>query len=309
MGLLARPADARKIKPSKYMKAKLNRLDRQGILSGEYTTVKVDRQVAKQYRDAPTAWTPATFGDRVVVPKSVAGSLPKNRKGKLVFVRPLADGEHELIPIPIKATTVEGMLAEIEGNPIWLQSKREDENFAFRIYGNASWETFGNIEAMVRYIAEFYPHIEENETNLEDDDEAKIPLLIYREKKNWRMASERIQKARRRRSIKRKKLRKDMTPEQIEREREKYQKRMRQYREFWPEKYQAMLDKRRAYARARREKMTPEQLERWRERERVKKQIQREGETEAQKALRMLKDKERKRDKRGTPKKRRLKRP
>lgn len=309
-GLLAKPKDARSVKISKYMKGKLNKLE--PYLSGEYTSVKVDRKVARQYRDAPTSWTPVTFGDRVIVPKSVARAFPKSRGGKLVFVRPLKDGEHELIPVPIKATTVEAMLEEISGNPIYQQSKREDENFAFRIYGNASWETFGNLEALTRYIAEFYPHIEENETNLDDDDESKIPLLIYREKKNWRMAGERIEKARRRRSIKRRKLRKDMTPEQIERAREKYARRMEYYKKVYPEKYQEQLEKRRDYAKKRREKMTPEQVERWREKERIKKRIQREAESDVQKEIRLLKERARKdtyRDGKKGPKKRRLKRP
>lgn len=303
MNLLARPKDARKIKPTKYMKTKLNKLDKAGFLDGQFTTVKVGRDVAKAYKAAPTSWTPATFADRVVVPKSIAGSLPKTRGGKIVFIRPLKDGEHEMIPIPIKAVTVENMLDEIKANPIWELSKREDENFAFRIYGNASWETFGNLEAMIQYIETYYPHIEENETNLEDDDESRIPLIIYREKKNWRMASERIDKAARRRVISRKKRRSELSPERRQQLLERDRKRIQIWRQRYPEKYTEQLARRKELARKRKEKMTPEQMARWRERDKIRKQIARENEDEISAELRKLKDRETKREKRNAKKK------
>jgi len=304
LGVIAKPKDARKIKPTKYMKTKLNRLEKSGLLSGEYTSVKVGAKVARSYKEAPTAWTPATFGERVIVPKKVMGSLPKTRGGKIVFIRPLTDGEHEMIPIPIKATTVEGMIAEIEGNPVWEHSKREDENFAFRIYGNASWETFGNLERMIQYIETYYPHIEENETNLDDDNETKIPLIIYREKRNWRMAPERLEKARRRRVIKSKKRRRDMSPEQRERVLERARKRLEIWRKRYPKKYEEQLKKRREMARKRRETMDDETKARWREREKIRKRIAREAEDEIATELRRIKDRESKKEKRNAKKKR-----
>lgn len=300
MGLLRSPKDARSVKPTRYMKTKLNKISE--YLGGEYTSVKVSPKVAREYREAPTSWTPLTFGNRVVVPKSVAGSLPKSRGGRLTFVRPLNNGEHELIPIPIKAVTVEKMLDEIRTSQVWKLSKRADEKFAFRVYGNASLISFETIEDLANYVSENY-QIEPNATNLDDDNEGDIPLLIYREKENWRMAPERERKAYRRREIRQAKRRSEMSQAQRDRLNERDRKRAKIYRERYPEKHQEQLRKRRERLKARNKKMSDQELSQWREAERVKKKIARSNEDDYARELRRKKDREAKRRNRKNAKK------
>jgi hypothetical protein len=247
-GLLDKAYDARKVKPTRYLKTQLKRFA--DVLSGEAQPVKVSKEKAAKY----AAQGYKVKAGRVVVPKA------KNEK-----VYAAKEG------FRIKTTTKTGSITRIDTGlhlsnlQEWEKALRstdfklkKDERIAFQLYGNNSYQTFIDVEHLLMRLQNYATYEQVEASNDPDKQEQFITnVVIFKFQRGTKMpetgAAEEMRAARlakqaavrreyvermtperrekyntQRAEVERKRRerkKKQMTPEQIEAEKEKARQR------------------------------------------------------------------------------------
>lgn len=183
-GLVKGNLDARKLQPSKYMKAKLNKLAPYINAKEEYTFLKVDKSMAKRWKENPNSFAPMV-SNGVVIARQEPGIQNVVKKGFIRRIQKLEAGTHEYIPLPFKPRNWQEFKDEIEANPSYneLLRENEDELFNFKIFGQPSRDSYGNIEALIAHL-EAYRNFEEWDESYPDWFEENFEL--FRSYKNWK---------------------------------------------------------------------------------------------------------------------------
>tara|TARA_R110000796_G_scaffold61138_1_gene141605 strand:- start:14493 stop:15431 length:939 start_codon:yes stop_codon:yes gene_type:complete len=185
-GLVAGDKDARSLKPSAYMKTKLNKL--QPYLGSDYEAVKVSPNVARAFKETRGNNVPFVTRDRVLVRKQ-SNEYVTVKHGLPAKIRRLKAGDYEEIIIPVSVKTIGELEAAILNNPYWDDIlKNPDENFRFSIGGSIveggspSNAGYLNLEELIAEI-KAYKTIEDNG---EDDYPIEGSIHLYREYKDWK---------------------------------------------------------------------------------------------------------------------------
>lgn len=143
-----------KFKPTKYMKTKLNKL--RPYLSEEYKPLQAKSpqqlKTVREFKRNPSASFPVVFNG-VLFAKRENGYEPSFDMGFLKLKRHLEAGTFERIPLPINSTDWNDIKEYFLKNE-YLNDvlKYEDEEFAYRIFGNNSISTFGDLEGLILHL-------------------------------------------------------------------------------------------------------------------------------------------------------------
>lgn len=140
--------------PSKYMKTKLNKL--RPYLSDEYVPLKAQSpqqlKTYREFRKSPNQTFPVT-ANGVIFAKREGGFEPSWESGFLKLKRHLEAGTFERIPLPMEPTDWNDIKKYFEDNEYLNDTlKFEDEQFAYRIFGNNSTYTFGDLEGLIMHL-------------------------------------------------------------------------------------------------------------------------------------------------------------
>lgn len=168
-GLVSKRVDARKQKPTKYMRSKLKKLA--PVFEGTSAAVRVPPKMARQYRLAGFQ----VFNNAVVV-TSEPGEIARVRKGMPLLRRKLGgDFWEERLVLPLSPTNIDQFLADVEANQKRFDDLKEpDEMFAFKLFGSNSLATFEDFGLLAEYLA----HYRVFETH--DNDETWEGINFYR---------------------------------------------------------------------------------------------------------------------------------
>lgn len=183
-GLVKGDKKAGSLKPSKYMKSKLNKLA--PYLGGEYEFLKPktkkEKATAKAFKRSPTPFVPGVINNRVIV-KRVGGAKPKFDNGILKRVRHLEAGAFEHIPMPFRPKDLNDLKNYVETNE-YLNDvlKNPDEFFNFTIFGNKSHDSYGDLESLIDALENFYA------VESFPEDWVNLHLELYRSYKDWKHA-------------------------------------------------------------------------------------------------------------------------
>lgn len=181
-GLVTKKVAPSKLRPSKYMRTRLNSLKQ--YLTGEYEFLKADtpkrRKTAELFRKAPTPFVPKVV-NKVIIGKKQGSAKLTWDNAILKRIRHLDAGEFENIPMPIKPRDLNDLRDFVEKNP-YLNDvlKHDDEVFNFVIFGNKSIDSYGDLESLVRALEDFY------DTENFPEDWASIHLELFRSYKDWK---------------------------------------------------------------------------------------------------------------------------
>lgn len=252
-GLVKGDKDARSFVPSSYMRTRLNKLA--PYLNEDYAALKVAPRVARAYAEAPSDITPAVANGKVLV-RNKPNYKALVRRGVPMRIRKLRSGEHEWVPLPIKATSPEDLEDVIKANPVFNQLKYEDELFAFKINGHPSYGMFPDLESLVFNLLK-YENLDPDKVGDEEAENNFLSIEIYRSaKNNWKWddyrLQERARKNREKNARSRQRRMARMTPE----EKRRYQDDINERRKR-SESYQRQVERQRQ----KRAQMTPEQKE------------------------------------------------
>lgn len=152
-GLVRGNIDARKLKPTKYMRKKLGEL-KPYLTDGDYKVVKVDTSIAKRWRDNLNNLVPYVSGKSLIV-KADKQTVASVKGGSLVLIKPLKNGEIERVPIPGGPQNFLRLQNWIETSEETKRLKNEDEHWFFRIYGQNSVSPFENLRDMLRHLERY----------------------------------------------------------------------------------------------------------------------------------------------------------
>lgn len=190
-GLVRGNHDARSIKPSSYMKTKLNKLS--PYMDSNYQAVKVSPKVARAFKSMRGANVPVVTNNRVLV-RTGSTEQAVLRKGYPAKVQRLKAGTYEEIILPVQIRTFKELEEAILGNPVWDDILKDpDENFRFTFGGSIengapSISAYDNLEELIADLSKY--HWTEDTTDGEeigdvDDFEFEGVFHIYREYKDW----------------------------------------------------------------------------------------------------------------------------
>lgn len=146
-GLVSKRVDARKQKPTRYMKSKLRKLA--PILEGTAAGVKVRPDLLKQYREAGF-----NIVNRRVIVEKRPEEISAVRKGHAVFRSPLGPVHiQERLILPFSPRNVDDFENHLRKNPEHFDRlKASGDVFAFKIFGNNSLATFEDAESLLEYL-------------------------------------------------------------------------------------------------------------------------------------------------------------
>lgn len=261
-GLVKGDKDARSLKPTKYMRTKLNKLAQ--YLTDEYTTVKVkDKAALKEYREKPSDYARVLTGGNRVIVRRDPDIITRVRRGVITRVRRLSSGEIERVIIPTNPQSFNDFAREVTRNPLIEKLKNEEDDWFFRIGGNTSHAQFDHIETLLEYLQRYKAFIEDDE----DDFEAFELYRVHGFRKEETLAEG---AARKRRRSKRRKL----TDKQREAARESDRKRRERIARD-PAKLEAERHKQRERMAKSRERMTDTEKDVKRQIDRINARIRR----------------------------------
>jgi len=207
-------------KPSKYMKSKLRAIE--PYLGKEFTAVKVSAKMRKTWEDAPSASVPKVINGRLMV-RTPPGAKVKKSNGVLSIVTHLDAGTFEQIPLPVKVENLQEFREWFKSNKYYNNIlKHRDERFNFRIFGNDSYNGFGDLEALFQEL-EKYDNFESN--NWETSGDFWVGFELFRSYKDWTAQSHMTARAKHRAKSRR----------------EAYDRKLARMKANAPDKYAAMM--------------------------------------------------------------------
>lgn len=181
-GLVAKKVAPSKLKPTRYMRAKLKSL--RPYLTGEYQFLKADnpkrRKTAQLFKKAPTPFVPKVVNNVIIGKKQGEAKLTWD-DAILKRIRHLDAGEFENIPMPIKARDLNDLRDFVENNDYLNEVlKHDDEVFNFTIFGNKSIDSYGDLQSLIRALEDFY------EVENFPEDWPSMHLELFRSYKDWK---------------------------------------------------------------------------------------------------------------------------
>lgn len=149
-GLVSKRVDARKQKPTRYMRAKMASLA--DVFGGTSVGVKVAPKMAREYRQAGFK----VFNNRVVVAKS-PGEIASVKRERPLMRRKLGPGIYEeRLVLPITPTSIEEIMSDVEGNQAKYDALKDpSEVFAFKLFGRNSLSTFEDFGLLIEYLSHY----------------------------------------------------------------------------------------------------------------------------------------------------------
>lgn len=174
-GLVSKRTDARKQKPTRYMKAKVKALA--PVLSGEMTGVKVGRDILERYKQGGFK----IINGRVMVNKD-HDEIALAKKGELIALRKISKAfPFEKIVMPYRISTMTAFFEEARKSPpdpvIFASRKNAPEYWAFTYYGWNSLQTFEDLGLLAETL-EHYSSVEG--ASAEDLTEIFSNFVLYR---------------------------------------------------------------------------------------------------------------------------------
>ncbi len=149
-GLTSKKVDARSQKPTRYMQAKVRRLE--GVFTGEKAAVKLKPKIAREYKEAGFT----VINNRVLIDKT-PDEIVKVSGGRPVISKPLnANTSYDRTIMPWTARNIHELLVRMRGEPEAFNAlKPEGQYFAFKIFGNNSRNLFEEIEGVVEELEKY----------------------------------------------------------------------------------------------------------------------------------------------------------
>lgn len=161
-GLVKPSIDARKQRPTRYMRGKVKSLS--GVLEGRLSPVLRSAKIAKEYRQAGFQ----VARNRVLLEPQLARKVrsSKQKIGEYMTVRNFAGGDGqtviEQIILPVTVRNFDEFITSIRNGKL-RELKRPQDVYAFQFYGNNSQATFRDLPSLLLYM--------ENYRAMEDDEE------------------------------------------------------------------------------------------------------------------------------------------
>lgn len=149
-GLVSKRVDARKQRPTRYMRAKVKQLA--PILHGEAVGVKVRPDLLKKYKEAGF-----NIVNRRVIVEKTPEEISRTRKG-LPLLRRHLGGEfaQERLVLPFGPRNIDDFRAKVSADPRAFDSLKEPGDlFAFKLFGNNSLSTFDDIVSLLEYLEHY----------------------------------------------------------------------------------------------------------------------------------------------------------
>lgn len=162
--------------------------DLKPYLGSDYVVVKASPKLEKVWRGSPSEIVPKTFNRKLVV-KRAPGTRVSTSGGILSLKRKLKAGTFESIPLPVSAHSLNDLKEWIETNPYYNDiMKNRDEVFNFKIFGNASYNNFGNLEALIDELEKYqnYDSEDENGDDWGDSESFYTNFELFRSYKDWK---------------------------------------------------------------------------------------------------------------------------
>jgi hypothetical protein len=130
-----------------------NKLDRlTASIESNYTTVKVPR---KQAALAKLQGFEIIAGNRIVVPPD-RRFINRVKRGMISGVIPIKGGHIEAVVLPFDAYDMRDFIEKLRDNPKLIDDlKLPTEAFAFRLYGNMSYQAVGNVDQLLKYMQHY----------------------------------------------------------------------------------------------------------------------------------------------------------
>jgi hypothetical protein len=170
-GLVSKRVDARKQKPTRYMRDKLKKLH--DVIEGTQTSVKVDRKTAARYKASGFF----VFGNRVVVSKDKDERGRRDAKSGLIVLSKLGPrAPFEKVVMPYSIKNIDQFLSECRKSPpdpqIFAARKNPQDHWAFAYHGNNSLGTFETLDDLGIHLERY--------VSLLDDPRMFQHLILYR---------------------------------------------------------------------------------------------------------------------------------
>lgn len=187
-GLVKGDKSAKTLVPSRYMVTKLNKLET--YLGPDYAAPKVSRGVRAAFKEAPSEIVPMIVSGRAIV-KRAPGQRVGMKGGVLSIRTKLTAGTFEELPLPVSVKTLADFREWIEANPYYNAILKHDrEVFNFRIFQNDSYNSYGNIEALIGDLENYANEPPEGYgSNIEgewvDSEDLFTHFQLFRSYKDW----------------------------------------------------------------------------------------------------------------------------
>lgn len=121
-------------------------------IAADYKTVKVTKKIASRAKEAGFV---VVGGNKVVIP-SDRKFENRLKKGNLSGVTPVRGGFLESVVLPYDVMDMRGLVEDLRKNPKALDNlKLSGEKFAFKLYGNLSYETFYSAQKLIEYLEKY----------------------------------------------------------------------------------------------------------------------------------------------------------
>jgi len=159
--VVSKRVDARSQRATKYMLAKVRKFE--DVLSGNAIAVKATKKVREKYTEAGIFPERGSF---LIVPSEMKGQRAKIKKGRdlVEITTPLKWGEEREIVLPFKPVNMIDLANKIAADPNFDGLKKADEQFAFRLFGHNSIQSFPDAAHFSDYVRVRYQHLFQGRT-------------------------------------------------------------------------------------------------------------------------------------------------
>lgn len=153
-GIVSGRVDARKQSATKYMQAKVRKY--RDVLDGTAIAVPAPRNVRDQYT---TKGVLEARGKMLIAPREFENQRARLKKGLVHVSRALKNGTEEYVILPFRPVDMPDLINQLKADPTLDGLKREDEMFAFRLFGHNSSDGFFDMEELVDHVERNYKHL------------------------------------------------------------------------------------------------------------------------------------------------------
>ena len=149
-GAIRKSVDARSIKPTKHYLATIAKLEKLGTFEGRASFIKTNKIPAQELIKLGEVGYTEKFNKRLVVTHGPTERANVS-KGHVTITRKYTGGMHiRKVVLPVKFTNLRKWLDEVSALEDY--GLTGNERFAFRYWGNNSYQTFDSLDKMVDYL-------------------------------------------------------------------------------------------------------------------------------------------------------------
>ena len=228
-GLVDKSLNVRSAKPTPALTRKINKY--KDVVSGDAKVYTVSKSQASKLK----ATGQTVVGNKLVL-RAEPGTTAEYKKG-LIHIKPIGDQGFERIVFPVPFKNLRQWLRDAKKDPSLQNLKLPGDRFAFRYFGNNSYDTFSDIDLLIEKL-ERYENTEESleEGSEEAQREVYRNIEIVRVKRGkWKPSPKKPRKYKSYKrkataAIKRKRM-KERSPAQYKRLKEQERIRAKRYRD------------------------------------------------------------------------------